>query len=142
MGLGIGIGSNRIAHGNKTPVALRITWASGFEDGEVAEDTATTTTLGTLAATDPDGDSITFAIHSDADSKFSLTGASLKLANALDYETTTSHEVTIRASDPSGAYVERVFTVTVTDVAEGGADRLTLGADLLKLGTDQLVLGA
>lgn len=108
------------AHKNRKPRNLAITWAGGFTAGSVSEDTATTTILGTLSATDPEGGNIIFTIQSDADSKFSITGASLKLANALDYETATSHSVTIRASDPSGAYLDRTFTVTVTDVVEGG----------------------
>lgn len=109
----------KIAGKNRVPVGFRITWAEGFSNGQTPEDTVATTTIGTLVARDPDGDSVTFAIYSDPDSKFSITGSALKLADDLDYETATSHSVTVRASDPSGAYVDRVFSITVTDATEG-----------------------
>jgi len=34
----------------------------------------------------------------------------------LDYETTTSHNITVKAADPSGMFTTQTFTINVTDV--------------------------
>src|SRR5262245_46474424 len=86
----------------------------------VLENRAAGTTVGTLAATDPDaGDPHTFALVSGAGSSgngsFTIVGSQLRTATTLDHETTPSKSVRIRATDSGGLSVERTFTVTVTD---------------------------
>jgi Cadherin domain len=105
---------NQIAAGNHAPFLPTVTWAAGFTGGVVPDATAIGTTLATVGATDPDGDAITYAIHSDPDSVFSITGTSLKLASAVDHTVATSHSVTVRATDTHGAYVDNVVAITVT----------------------------
>lgn len=87
----------------------------------VAEDAAVGTVIGTLTATDPNGgDTHTFSIVADPDSKFQIDGNALEVGAALDYETDTSHSVTIRATDNGNPalYFDKQFTINVTDVSE------------------------
>jgi Cadherin domain len=103
----------QIASGNHAPFLPTVAWAGGFTNGVVPDATTPGTTLATVGATDPDGDAITYSIHADPDSIFSLTSTSLKLANPLDHTIATSHTVTIRATDTHGAYVDNLITITV-----------------------------
>lgn len=85
----------------------------------IAEDAELGTLIGTLGGTDPDvGDTLTFAILTDTDNKFLIVGSSLVLAAPLDFETKTSHNVTIRATDIGGLTYDETFTITVTNVTE------------------------
>ena len=73
------------------------------------------------AATDPNGDRVTYRITSgNDDGLFTIeatTGAIL-LAKSLDYETTSSYTLTVEARDGSGGVGRTTVTITVTDVAE------------------------
>lgn len=102
---------------NAAPTDIALTWRSGFAGGVVPEDTATGTVLADISGTDPNGDSLTFSEQADPDGKFTVSGTTLVLSAALDYETKTSHSVTIRASDGSLTYDE-AFTITVMDVSD------------------------
>ncbi len=86
----------------------------------VAEDIDNTFLIGQIVATDQDGDALTFSVDIDNDVKFDLssTGALRLRQNAsLDFETSTSHQISIDVSD--GAETIRVnVTVNVTDVVE------------------------
>lgn len=91
----------------------------------VAEDAAAGTVVGELSATDPEGGDLTYALTDDAGGKFALVTAgdgtvSLVVNGALDYETATSHAVTVEVTDADGASTSRIFTVDVTDIDEGG----------------------
>ena len=44
----------------------------------------------------------------------------MTVAGALDYESNTSHSITIRARSTDGSSATQAFTVTVTNVNEGG----------------------
>lgn len=59
----------------------------------------------------------TLTISADPDNKFDVSGTSLLLDGALDYETATSHSVTIQASNPSGDHFE-TFVIQVNDIDE------------------------
>ncbi|MEO1548743.1 MAG: cadherin domain-containing protein, partial [Bacteroidota bacterium] len=86
----------------------------------VAEDIDNTFLIGQVVATDQDGDALTFSVDIDNDVKFDLssTGAlRLRQNTSLDFETSTSHQISIDVSD--GAETIRVnVTVNVTDVVE------------------------
>jgi hypothetical protein len=74
-----------------------------------------------IASTDVNGGTVTFALSNDAGGRFTIDSSTgvVTVANAslLDFENATSHQVTVRASDPSGAFSEQSFTIDVTDVA-------------------------
>jgi hypothetical protein len=83
-----------------------------------AEDAALGTVVGALTGTDPEGGSLTFSLTNDASGKFAISGTNLIVSGVLDYETATSHNVTVRATDPGGFTYDEVFAITVTNVAE------------------------
>ena len=86
----------------------------GFSIGEHAELAAT---VGTVSATDPQEDSITYSITAgNGEGKFAIgsaTGA-IAVAAALDFETTGSYSLTVQASDGTNSATGSVH-VTVTD---------------------------
>jgi hypothetical protein len=90
----------------------------------IAEDAVGDTEIGTASvANAPEGVTYTWAITSDPDSKFAIdeTTGVLTLATlaTLDYETATSHQVTIEATPSAGVPPPpREFTISVTNVIE------------------------
>ncbi|AIK68328.1 hypothetical protein P10VF_115 [Rhizobium phage vB_RleM_P10VF] len=82
---------------------------------ETAEDG---TVIGNLFVTGGFGN-YNFSIVSDPDSKFILSGSSLMKNGLMDFETKTTHAVTIRANNGDGSIVDQAFTITVLNSLEG-----------------------
>ncbi len=85
----------------------------------LAETASVWTILGTVAATDEDGDTVTHYITAgDGDRTFNidLHDGLILLRKALDYETTTSYTLTVEARDGNGGVDTATVTITVTDV--------------------------
>jgi Ca2+-binding RTX toxin-like protein len=124
---------------------LRTAGLNGFDiDGSSVLETAFDGALiGTVSAIDPDaGDVFTYALLDDAGGRFAIdanTGAiSVADSSLLDYETLTSHMITIEVTDSGGLTYSESFTINVTDandVIEGtsGSDTLngTAGNDVI-----------
>lgn len=101
---------------NKAPTD--VFWAAG---GSVMENATGLVHVGTLGASDPDaGETFTYSLVGTGD-LFEIIGNDLYAKAPLDYEQQTSHTVTVRATDQSGAAVDRELTVAVND----GMDQLT-----------------
>jgi hypothetical protein len=86
----------------------------------IAENASVGDLVGTLSVSNPSG-SYTFSITADPDSKFVLDvgdNTRLELEATLDYETATSHSVTIEADNGVDTPLSRQFTITVTDIDE------------------------
>ena len=86
----------------------------------VAENATNGTAVGTVAATDPENDRLTFAITSgNTGNVFNINGTTgaITVAGTLDHETTPTYTLTVRASDASLSDMAN-FTVNVTDVNE------------------------
>ena len=103
---------------NQPPVFATSTYAFS-----VAEDAATSTVAGTVSATDPDGDGLTYSIASGNDGgAFSIdeSGGSIAVASPLDHETKASYTLTVEAGDgrANGTATATVH-ISVTNVAEG-----------------------
>jgi hypothetical protein len=116
-GRGLG-GSSHNAPGGGTDLSTRILLSSEF----IAEDAEAADLVGTLSVVNGSG-SYTFSITADPDSKFVLDvgdNTRLELEDTVDYETATSHQVTIEADNGVDDPISRTFTIRVTDVAEGG----------------------
>ena len=88
----------------------------------VAENTAAGTDIGDpVAATDSDGDSLTYTLGgADDDAHFAIDSKTGQLltSGALDYEGTSSYTVTVTATDGGGLTASIAVTVTVDDVAD------------------------
>ncbi|MGO4705900.1 cadherin domain-containing protein, partial [Microvirga sp. 2MCAF38] len=82
---------------------------------ELAEEGAT---VGTLSATDSDGDKLTYTLVGDgAGGRFALQENSIVVANGykLDHEQAISHDITILASDGKGGISQQTLTIGVSD---------------------------
>lgn len=85
----------------------------------IAEDAADNSVVGILSVNNGSG-TYTFTITSDPDNKFAIANDDeLQIDELLDYETATSHLVTIEADNGVDDPISRQFTITVTDVADG-----------------------
>lgn len=120
---------------------IRITWTAGPVDPEPGDTTPptitspattsvaenTTNPTGSLTANEP----VTWSIAGGADaSLFSISGSTWTLNAAPDFETKASYQVTFRATDAAGNASTLAFTLTITDVAEGGGGAPWTPSDL------------
>lgn len=88
-----------------------------LSNNSVREDTTINSVIGNLSTIDPNiNDTFIYTIITDADDKFSIVGNTLRLKNTLDYETKTSHNVTIRSADNKSKYFDKTFTINVINV--------------------------
>jgi hypothetical protein len=94
------------------------------------ENTAIGTAIGTVSVSNGTG-TYTFTKTVDADAAFTLTGTTLSNSFAWDYETKTSHDVTIHADNGAGSVLDRAFTITVNNVLEVTLSALTLSNNVV-----------
>lgn len=104
----------------------------------VAENAVNGTLIGTVTGSDIDpGTVFRYTLLDDADGRFLIdpgTGRiTLADASNLDYETATSHTITVRTADQLGLFVDRTFQIAVTD-----APGLTVNGD----GNDNVIVGS
>jgi|CXWL01.1.fsa_nt_gi hypothetical protein len=102
---------------NETPTDLSL---SG---NTVAEQAATGTVVGTITGTDPDaGDTKSYSLTDTAGGRFAVnssTGAiTVADGSLLNYESATSHSVTVRVTDSGGLTYDETFTINLTNVNE------------------------
>lgn len=89
----------------------------------VAEDIDDATAIGTVVATDAEGDNLSFSITTNDNGLFEITTAgelSLSAGENLDFETTTIHTITVEVSDGT-LTASAEITINVTDVNENTA---------------------
>lgn len=89
----------------------------------IAENSVNGTLVGTALGQDPNpNDILSYSLSDDAGGRFSIdptTGAlTVKDSTLLDYETSPSHAIIIRATDQAGQFVERTITVEVSNINE------------------------
>ncbi|MDF1721638.1 MAG: hypothetical protein P1U65_13260, partial [Minwuia sp.] len=102
---------------NEAPTAIAI------DSADVDEDAATGDQVGILSALDPEGGVINFTLLDDAGGRFALDGDRLVVAGGgLDFETTASHAVTVRATDTGGLSLDQVLNIGINDVVEATLD--------------------
>ena len=96
-------------------------------------ETTTSGTVGTITASDPDGDAITYSVRGTDQSAFN-EDFSLDSSNGeitvnsdatIDHETKPSYSVTITATDPYGGTDTVALTINVTNVEEPGTVTLS-----------------
>lgn len=111
LDLGFSLTSIDILRAGQSGPSLRLSPRSIEEDAGIGDP------VGTLSVVNGSG-SYTFSITADPNSKFAIDGDALELGDTLDYETATSHSVTIEANNGVDPIISRTFTITVTDVFE------------------------
>lgn len=113
---------------NLAPTSLALSGTS------IKENAAGGQYIGLLSATDPNaGDTFTYTIRSDPDAKFQVVGNQLQVRQGaiIDFETKTSHQVTLRVTDQGGLSYDRTFTIQVVDVRNEKGGPRTKGAVLV-----------
>ena len=106
----------RIRDSNTPP-----TFAQDAYTFSVAESTSAFTVIGTVKAVDQDGDTVLHKITGGNEGgRFSIDGweGFILVSGRLDYETSTSYELTVTGTDPGGRSDSTTVTIEVTDVAE------------------------
>lgn len=103
-----------VADVNEAPTNLFLSAAS------IVENAGANAIVGTLSSTDPDANSsFTYSLVNgtgDTDNgAFNIHEGSLRATNSLDFESKSSYSVRIRTMDQGGRYLEKPFTITVTN---------------------------
>ncbi|MBT7756509.1 MAG: hypothetical protein HN732_04220 [Rhodospirillaceae bacterium] len=89
----------------------------------VDENASNGTVVGTAAGVDPDsGETFTYSLTDNAGGRFAISANTGEITVAdgslLDFETTQSHNITIRVTDSTGKTYDEVKPITVNDLAE------------------------
>lgn len=100
-------------HINDTPTDITLTPAS------IAENQPALTLVGTFSTVDPNVDSFTYTLVSGAgsadNSSFVISGAYLEANAVFNYEVKNSYSIRVRSTDSFGKYVEKTFTISISD---------------------------
>lgn len=110
----VSIGVNDI---NESPTSISLT------GGSVNENSTTGTTVGTASGTDVDAaDTLSYSLINTASGRFqvdSVTGIiTVADGTQLNFESASSHNITVRATDTGGLSYDESFTITISDVNE------------------------
>ncbi|QRM29444.1 cadherin domain-containing protein [Microvirga sp. VF16] len=91
-----------------------------LKGNSVAENSAAGTVVGTLNATDANGDPITYRLTNNAGGRFSIDNDKLVVSGnvPIDYEQSTTHTVTVVANDGEQDGLPSTFTISVLNVVE------------------------
>ena len=132
-----------VANGGADTIAVTVTvndineapaFASGATTRSVPENAGANTNVGTaVAATDPEGGTLRYTL-SNGGGRFTIVESTgqIRVASgaALDYETTQSYVVTVRATDTGNLFGSIGVTINVTDVVEAaGLSSVSVSAD-------------
>ena len=102
---------------NEAPTALTLSPSS------VLENKAVGTEVGTLVGVDPDASqTLTYTLVDTSttnpdNAKFTIVGNKLKTAAVFDFEAKKSYTIRVQVKDQNGLTFIKIFTVSVTDVA-------------------------
>ena len=99
---------------NDTPTDLVI------DDADVGENAPAGTVVGTISASDADGDVLEYSLVNDAGGLFVIDEATgvLTTTGSFDHEALSGYTIVARATDGDGASTERTLTIAVTNLNE------------------------
>ena len=95
---------------------------------DVNENTVAGVNIGEpVAATDPEGDTLTYSLDADGAASFDIvaTTGQLRTKAALDFETPANYFITVTATDTAGATDTITVTITVNNIDEPGTVTLS-----------------
>ena len=127
-----------VTNANETPTDIALTNAS------VAENSVNGTVIGALSDADPDaGDTAAFTLTDDAGGRFAISGSNLVVANGalLDFESNTSHSVTVRVTDGGGLTFDKMFAIGVTNANETPTDIALSNANVAENSANGTAIG-
>ncbi|MGY0217397.1 tandem-95 repeat protein [Endozoicomonadaceae bacterium StTr2] len=101
----------------------------------IAENSANTASVGTVAASDTDGDNLTYSLTDNAGGRFAINSSTGEITVAdgslLDHEAAGSHSVTVQVSDgyltDSRSYT--IYVTNVNDAPDSSDATVTAGED-------------
>lgn len=104
----------------------------GLSNTSVAENQAAGAVVGTFSSIDPDaGNTFTYTLvtgtGSNDNTSFAISNGQLVTAASFNFETQSSYLIRVRSTDQSGLFLNKQFTVTITNINEQPTD-LTLTA--------------
>src|SRR5205085_9341119 len=104
------------------------------------------TAVGTVTGVDPDaGATLSYAFTDTAGGRFAINAATgqITVANGtlLDYETATSHAITVRVTDQGGLTLDKALTISVTNVFEIGRASCREGGSMAENAANGTVVG-
>ena len=105
----------------QVPVNVAPEFPSASTMLDISEDAAANTDIGIpIAATDANGDTLTYTLEGTDAASFGINSGSGQLSTsaALDYETKDTYSVVVKATDPGGLSDTIEVTINVTDVDE------------------------
>lgn len=114
---------------------------SALSASSVLETAAVNTTVGTLSVTGSYTGTPVFTLADSAGGKFNISGTTLRTNAALDYETATSHSITVAVSGTTPAVPNKSFTITVLNVVAAVAPVLALTSAATDTTPDFLLSG-
>ncbi|HEV7881165.1 cadherin domain-containing protein, partial [Bradyrhizobium sp.] len=100
--------------------------------GVVAENSPDGAVVATVTGADPDAATVfNYALTNNAGGRFAINAATgvVTVANAalLEYETATSHQISVRSTDQGGLWFEKSWTINVGNANEAPTDAKLLG---------------
>jgi gliding motility-associated-like protein len=129
-----------IVNVNEAPTAIALSNATTDENNAIDA------SIGTLTTTDPDAaDSFTYSLVSGAgstdNSKFTLSGNTLKAAEAFDFETKSSYSIRIQTTDAAGLSFQKTLSISVNDVNDYPSAIVISVANLFEANVINQVIG-
>jgi|GEM_PF-1249566 len=107
------------------PGDIRLRGSSVFENSSVG------TYVGELSASDPDaGDEVQFSLLDDANGRLYLSGTKMRVAGNIDYESTSTLSIIVRATDRTNLFTDASFVVSVLDLNESPIGAVQLVKDI------------
>ena len=124
---------------NEQPTAILLDGADVTTDS-VSEGAPNDEVIAVLTGVDPDeNETFTFTLTNDAGGRFHIINDDeLAVADSslIDYESSTSHSVTIELADSGGLTLSKTVDVSVTDVEESALDEFRAQYGLSENGSD------
>jgi hypothetical protein len=127
----------RVEEPNEAPSEVALEGATVAENADDID-------VGTLSASDPDGDDEAIIFSVDAASPFEVVGETLRLkaGRALDFETDgASVDVVVTATDAGGASTETALTITVADINEAPSAPVLTQATAVPENVSEVAIG-
>ena len=111
------ISINRLNDNGPSDIQLVDENGNVITDVNVNENAADGTFIADVLVTDPDGNSDhTITLVNDGGGAFALGSIRVGNGNLLDYESASTRQVTVRATDSNGLSFDKTFTIALNDI--------------------------